>query len=305
MPTPIIACAVCGHNPASTRIPQFELVSRRGSSTWARCGSCRSYFDTTTYDRETEVSHTRTCPTGKIETGIKLNSFKRRMYISVLRLLGHHAVPGSSILDVGCSFGGFLEEARRQGFESRGIDILPEAVEYTRTTLGIPCEVAASLDELDLPDCSIDIVSVLDCNYYWPDQRTELRAAWRKLRPSGLLIMRLVDKSWMLTAGLAIRKILPDLGARLCERAVNDHRVSIPVSSMMCLLQQEGFEIIHASTRGAMHSERSSVAVKASFAVGLVVWHLTGWNVAPGALVLARKPLLCQPTIQPSSGQQT
>jgi SAM-dependent methyltransferase len=165
-------------------------------------------------------------------------------------------------------------------------------VEYTRK-LGISCDRAASLNELALPDYSFDILSVLDCNYYWPDQRTELRAASRKLRPSGLLIMRLVDKSWMLTVGLTIRKILPGLGARLCQRAVNDHRVSIPVGSMMRLLEQEGFEIIYASTRGAIHSDQSSLAVKAFFALGLVVWQLTGWNVAPGALVLARKTPLC------------
>jgi SAM-dependent methyltransferase len=168
------------------------------------------------------------------------------------------------------------------------MDIVPEAVQYTRQQ-GFPCDLAASIEELDLPDGSLEIVSVLDCNCYWPDQRTELRAAWRKLRPSGLLVMRLADKSWMLSAGLAMSKSFPVLGARLCRRAVNDHRVSIPFSSMLRLLRQEGFEIVYASARGAMHSDESSLAVKASFAIGLIVWHLTGWNVAPGALVLARK----------------
>jgi len=202
--------------------------------------------------------------------------------------MGRHGQAGRSILDVGCSFGGFLAQAKIHGFSARGMDIVPEAVEYTRKQ-GIACDVAASIAELNLPDGSLDILSVLDCNYYWPDQRTELRAAWRKLRPSGLLVMRLVDKSWMLSAGLAISKFFPALGSLLCRRAVNDHRVSIPFSSMLHLLRQEGFEIVYASTRGAMHSDKSSPAVKTSFAIGFVVWHLTGWNVAPGALVLARK----------------
>jgi hypothetical protein len=98
-----------------------------------------------------------------------------------------------------------------------------------------------------------------------------------------------VDKSWMLSAGLAVRKTLPAFGARICARAVNDHRVSIPVSSLLRILREEGFEILYASTKGGMHSDQSSAAVKASFAIGLVVWKLTGRNVAPGALVLARK----------------
>jgi SAM-dependent methyltransferase len=247
-----------------------------------------SYFDAAPYNREAEVFHTRTRSWGQAESGVKLSSFKRRMYLAVISLLSRHAASRCSILDVGCSFGGFLEQARIHGFVPMGMDIVPEAVEYTRRQ-GIPCEVAASVNDLAVPDGSIDVISVLDCNYYWPNQRAELSAVWRKLRPSGLLVMRLVDKSCMLTAGLAIRKLVPALGVRICRRAVNDHRASIPLSSMLHLLRQQGFEIVHVSPRGAMHSDQSSAAVKTSFAIGLVVWHVTGWNVAPGVLVLARK----------------
>jgi SAM-dependent methyltransferase len=210
------------------------------------------------------------------------------MYLSIVRLLSRHAPSGSLILDVGCSFGGFLEQARIHRFGVQGMDIVPEAVEYVRQ-LGIPCQVAASIGELDLPDASMDIISVLDSNYYWPDQRAELRACWRKLRRSGLLILRLVDKSWMLASALATREMFPKLSAHLCEKAVNDHRVSIPLSSMLRLLREERFEIVYASPRGALHSDQSSAAVKVSFVLGYVVWHLTGFNVAPGALVLTRK----------------
>jgi SAM-dependent methyltransferase len=282
------ACPVCGYDVDSLNTRLYEITAGRGLSTWARCNSCKSYFDSAHYDRESEVAHTRTCAWGNYDTGVKLNSYKRRLYLSVLKLLSSHAAAGCSVVDVGCSFGGFLEQARIHGFTARGMDIVPEAVQYTRQR-GFPCDLAASIEELDLVDGSAEIVSVLDCNYYWPDQRTELRAVWRKLRPSGLLVMRLVDKSWMLRAGLGISKFFPGLGALLCKRAVNDHRVSIPFSSMVRLLRQEGFEIVYASTRGAMHSDESSLTVKTSFAIGLVVWHLTGWNVAPGALVLARK----------------
>jgi 2-polyprenyl-3-methyl-5-hydroxy-6-metoxy-1,4-benzoquinol methylase len=287
IPTPLL-CPVCGKDVSLTEVHLFNITTGRGLSTWARCGGCRSYFDADPYDREAEVSHTRTCSWGNYEAAVKLNLFKRRMYLSTLNLLGRHAHPGASILDVGCSFGGFLEQARIHGFAPRGMDIVPEAVEYTRQQ-GIPCELAASIEELNLAGDSMDIISVMDCNYYWRDQRTELRAAWRKLRPSGLLVMRLVDKSWMLTAGLAMRKILSGLSGRVCEKAVNDHRVSIPLPTMVGLLREEGFELVHTSIWSALHSDSSSAAVKASFAIGLAVWHLTGWNLAPGALVLARK----------------
>ena len=101
--------------------------------------------------------------------------------------------------------------------------------------------------------------------------------------------MRLADKSWMLTVGLELREFFPVLGARLCHKAVGDHRVSIPLAFMLRLLDEEGFEILYASPRGALHSDHSSRAVKASFAIGFVFWRFTGRNVSPGALVLARK----------------
>jgi SAM-dependent methyltransferase len=63
---------------------------------------------------------------------------------------------------------------------------------------GFGCHVAASVDELRIANGSLDVVSVLDCNYYWPNQIPELRAIRRKLQPGGLLVVRVVDKSWTL-----------------------------------------------------------------------------------------------------------
>ena len=245
------------------------------------------------YDCDTEVAHARTCAYGNAEGGVKLNLLKRRMYLSILKLIHQHLAPPASILDVGCSFGGFLEQAQIQGFTPRGMDIVPEAVEYVRQQ-GIPCDRAASIAQTNLPNSSMAIISVLDCNYYWPDQRAELHAAWGKLRPSGILVMRLVDKSWMLKVGLALNQIFPALSAELCGKAVNDHRVSIPISSMLRVLQQEGFEILQISIWDAVYSDSSSPLVKAVFAFGTAIWSLTGRYMAPGAVVIARKSALAQ-----------
>ncbi len=50
------------------------------------------------------------------------------------------ALPPPELLDVGCAFGPFLQEAREQGFAVQGLDIAPEAVRYVSSTLGIPCQ---------------------------------------------------------------------------------------------------------------------------------------------------------------------
>jgi SAM-dependent methyltransferase len=262
----------------------------RGLVSWGRCPACRCYFSLAPYDLGVEVSHTETTSWGQQTSGVALNAFKRRMFLSVLELLERRRAPPATILDVGCSYGGFLLNARRSGYDGFGIDIVPAAIRHVRSA-GIPAAVARSIADPDVaPRLPFDIITCLDCNYYWPNQPAELRHAFEALRPGGLLAMRVVDKSWMLTIGLTTMKLDVALGARIARAAVNDHRFSMPVTSLLRLLERTGFEVLHASPEGALHSDDSRWPVKASFALGRLVRMAGGPFVAPGALVLARKP---------------
>jgi len=281
-------CPVCDTALHVAQTGEIAISTQRGSRAWMRCRDCAAYFDTDEYLPDHEIVHTRTQPWGGIESGIQLNGFKDRMFSSVLRRIRIFADEGSSLLDIGCSFGGFLLRAKEAGYKVRGVDILPEAVQHVLGN-GIPCEAAMSVADVGVPDGSLDIISVLDCNYYWPNQSRELRAVRAKLRPGGLLAMRVVDKSWMLTIGLFLRRWVPSFGSKLCQTAVNDHHVSIPVRSYLRLLRKEGFDILYASPRGAMHSDRSRLPVKLCFATGYLIWLLTRRYLAPGCLILARR----------------
>jgi len=278
-------CAVCAS--LSVRRP-FALPTSRGVRQWTRCPNCRSYSDCQTFDLESEVSHTRKWPWGNIEQGVQLNARKRIVYLAVLRLLNRFAASGSTLLDVGCSYGGFMEEARQQGYSASGMDIVPEAVDYCRSR-GFTCQVGASVGDLDTADSSLDAVSVLDCNCYWPNQIRELRAIRNKLRSNGLLAMRVANKSWMVSTGLALRRFSPSLSSKICARAVNDHRVSIPVRSLLRVLRQEQFTILYASPAGALNHDNASLAVKAVYALGYLVWLVSRQHLAPGCLILARR----------------
>lgn len=210
------------------------------------------------------------------------------MYNAILKVLGRHAPQGGRLLDVGCSFGGFLLRAKEEGYEVRGMDIVPEAVEHVRS-MGIPCDRTGSIGDLAIPENSLDIVTALDCNYYWPNQRKELRAIRSILRPDGILAVRTVDTSWAVRIGLCLRGWFPSAGTRLCEKAVYDHRVSVPVRSLLEVVRQEGFEIVYASPLDAIPFRRNSLKVKTAYAIGWLSWALTGYNLAPGFVFLARK----------------
>ncbi len=156
-------CPVCEEELQIGSLTSMVLSTSRGKQLWTKCPGCRSFFSVEGYDSEQEAQHTRTRPWGMAESGIALNDEKSPMFNAVLRLIRHYAPPESTLLDVGCSFGGFLFRAREEGYKVRGIDIVPEAVEYVRSR-GIHCDRAASAGDLDIAENSLGIVTALDSN---------------------------------------------------------------------------------------------------------------------------------------------
>jgi SAM-dependent methyltransferase len=241
------------------------------------------------FDLAAEITHFQETSFGRQESGIRLNDYKDRMFRSVLRALARQAPPPARILDVGCSYGGFPIRAKRMGYEVFGADILLEAVEYVRR-IGIPATVASSIGALGAEvGAPFDVISCLDCHVYWPDQPGELRAAYKNLRPGGCLVLRVVDKSWLFSLGLRLRRVNPSIGDRILSASVNDHRFSMPVRSLLRLLESVGFRVVYASPRGAVHSDATRWIAKAAFAMGTASRALGGPFLAPGALILARK----------------
>jgi 2-polyprenyl-3-methyl-5-hydroxy-6-metoxy-1,4-benzoquinol methylase len=242
------------------------------------------------YNLENEIQHTQQMTWGDAEQGAQLNQFKQRMYQSILSQLTKIAVPtGKTLLDVGCSYGGFMEAAAKSGYTVSGFDIVPEAVSYVQQH-GMAAQCCAQVRDFSLTGELFDVISVLDANIYWPDQRMELKDIFDRLKPGGILVMRIVDKSWMARVGAMLQQVSPVRGQKLLRRAVNDHRFSMPAGSFLQLLEQTGFRVISATPRGAIHSDDTSLGVKLSFGLGIALWKTLGVFLAPGAVVIAEKP---------------
>ncbi len=283
------ACPACGSGTQDAG-RAWRFVNSRGETEWLKCPSCQSYFMDGGYDMEGETSHTQQMTWGDAQKGRELNEFKQRMYQSILQQLCSRIDPqGRTLLDVGCAYGGFLKAAQNAGFEAYGVDIVPEAVAYVQSQ-GLPAQRCGRVRDLTLRSELFDVISVLDANFYWPDQPQELADIFDRLKPGGLLAMRVVDKSWMATVGAALHHLSPERGQRVLRRAVNDHRFSMPVGSFLKVLQKAGFRVISATPKGAVHSHQSSLPVRMSFAMGTALWHTLGVFLAPGAVVIAERP---------------
>ena len=224
-----------------------------------------------------------------VESGIALNDEKSPMFEAVLRLLRRYAQPGSTLLDIGCSYGGFLLRAQKEGYRVRGMDIVPEAVEYVRQSGHPlrPCRVCRTT--LIFPKTRWGLSRLSIATITGRARRRNCAPFSSLLSPGGLLVMRTVDTSWAMQIGLWLRRWFPSTGQRLCEKAVYDHRVSIPAGSLLRVVEQEGFEIVYTSPRDAMPFRHNSLKVKTAYAIGHLAWRIAGYNLAPGFVFLARK----------------
>jgi len=275
------SCPACGAPAAG---PALTLRSSRGVGRWRRCPRCASYFIDEPYAAATEGEHQAAMYWGEVAHAEELNAYKRRMFDAALRLIAPYAPPPASLLDVGCSFGGFLVAARTRGYRVSGIDVNPRAVDYAKGH-GFDVHVAARVADATAPD-PLDAITCFDTNYYWDDQPGELRAAYARLRPGGVLAIRTSDKSMLVTVGRALGPI----GDGMVRFGLMDHRLSMPLPSLLRVMREAGFEVIHASPRHAVQSDDTRPAAKLAFAIGALFWERFGLSVGPGSLVVARKP---------------
>lgn len=277
-------CPCCGH--LNTHTSRFTVTTSRNKSSWTTCEKCNAYFLAEEYQFEKEVSHTANTAWGMEDSGVKLNNYKGRMFNAITDKLAT-LKPGASLLDIGTSYGGFSIVARSKGFKVECTDIVPAAINYV-SSLGFPAYICYSVK--DLPkEKKYDIVCAIDCNMYWPDQAHEFEHIRERINDNGLFVMRVVSKHWMVRAGLLIRNIVPSLGEKIIARALNDHRHSMPPASLVKLLKEKKFTLIHQSINEAIHSYDASAGVKFSFFAGNIIYKLSGSYITPGVFFVFRK----------------
>lgn len=99
------------------------------------------------------------------------------------------------VLDVGCNNGNLAFLLRKQGVLAKqldyiGIDIAEESIEYAqkRNISGAAFHVGSAL-ELNFPDESFDVVTLVEVIEHMPDQSRVIHEAARVLKPGGLILL--------------------------------------------------------------------------------------------------------------------
>ena len=93
--------------------------------------------------------------------------------------------PGGEFLDVGCGWGGFLLNARKHGFQPRGIELTRRCVGYASETLGIPV-VETQLEDTGIAPDSLSVVTMNHVLEHLPEPSAALKKVIDSLKAGGM-----------------------------------------------------------------------------------------------------------------------
>lgn len=105
-----------------------------------------------------------------------------------LRVLAVHAQPGK-LLDVGCSTGLFLCEARSRGWSVRGLEYSSDSASVARQENRWPVDIG-ELRSDTYAKKSFDVVTMWDVLKHLPDPNGAVDIAHEILAPNGLLVIK-------------------------------------------------------------------------------------------------------------------
>ena len=141
----------------------------------------------------------------------------------------------ASVLDIGCAYGFFLDEARKLGMSVRGLDLSENAIEWMEKKLGIKGTVGLSSDA---PDGPFDIVTAIEVIEHARDPHSFLDDLCKRLNAGGLL---------MIVTGANDTPAARLLGKRWWYLNPPDHRSIFSRSALKKLITDKGFNILEHS----------------------------------------------------------
>jgi SAM-dependent methyltransferase len=137
-----------------------------------------------------------------------------------------------SVLDVGCAYGFFLDEARKAGFHVHGLDLSESAIKWMEKNLCIKGTVGPSTDA---PEGPFDLITAIEVIEHIHDPHSFLVDLHTRLKTGGILLIH-TGANDTLTTKL--------LGRQWWYLNPPDHRSIFSRPALRKLVLQSGFEIL-------------------------------------------------------------
>jgi SAM-dependent methyltransferase len=235
-------CPACGGSEFRDRILLVNLQTHTCTS----CGLIQSTIERTSpavpeFALVDQVGYIRS-----------VGKTRRLQAKEILGLVLPHSRPGDRLLDVGCSFGFLLLEARKAGFRVRGVEPDPQAFGYAERLLGEGVVSQGLLSRETVEPGSSDVVCTLDViEHIAPNDHEDFaRLVAAALAPDGLWVIKVPT-----TEGLyykmsdVLGRHWPAVGASLVHRLWQTryefpHLVYFARDNLARWLDRYGFDVV-------------------------------------------------------------
>ena len=148
-------------------------------------------------------------------------------------------VSEKKILDVGCGMGFFLSVAKENGYDTYGVELSQEMVEYARTQLALTNIYSGTLGTIQLPEKYFDIITLWDVLEHISDPQSFLKDVSEFLKDEGILAVQ----SPNMNSSMALLT-----GENWYWWTVPDHLFHFTPLTMGALLRSSGFDVIKSYT---------------------------------------------------------
>jgi len=226
-------CPVCGNN---NHTPSYRVKGYL----YYLCNSCRSLFldpasvheDVSLYGKDYFEKDLKKDMRGY--AGYAAQSLPLRMYFRrLLKYVKAYIPPDSpSLLDVGCAYGFFLDEAKKLGMSVHGVDISEDAINWVKERLRIEGTVG-SISEA--PIGPFDVITAIEVIEHINNPSSFLNSIRERLREDGIVVIHTaaVDSQTARLFGRSWWYLNPP-----------DHCIIYSRDSLRSIVSRHGFEIL-------------------------------------------------------------
>ncbi len=188
-------CPLCGGDVPSAPVLEGrdDTWQKEGTFTIVTCGACGLAYTSPRPTSDTMRYYYEDCYAGRSQEEMRKAALESpwSRFISAARLKTLERAralrPGDAVLDVGCSYGAFIEHARvTRQIEASAIDLDAETMAYFVNPTDIRV-YTGDLREVAFPDASFDVVTLFETLEHVYDPVALLREVRRILKPGGVV----------------------------------------------------------------------------------------------------------------------
>lgn len=236
-----------------------------------------------------------------VDPHFSIASAKIATYHGILNRLQESIDKASKrILDIGCGYGYFLEEAKRYGWDTYGVEISPKATAICESKIGNGRVASGEFRSTIFTEEYFDVVTLWDVLDMMSDPKDAIKGIHRILRKNGLVFIRVRNATSQMIL-YHIGRVMKRVSRRFGVKNLHVfHKYVFTLNALTAMFTEHGFAIIDSGnaqfTKGDpyghfRHPEFLRIGKQIATVVSASAYHISNKRIAlnPSIFVLCRK----------------